>query len=144
MKLPTPSGSEDGPTFLCPGDLPEYPTHLAEWGVSLQSVVVDGDAVRGSVEVAAGRDVRAVTVLASFDEWKTVVEYETVKDDRSDCGKWSFELDVSRMETGDDLEISLVARTAEAGVTLEDDNLGSKYRFIRKNKPKFRPGKSLW
>lgn len=131
------------PTFLCPKDLPEYPAHLAEWGVSLEGVTVDGDVVRGSVEVAPGRNATAVTILASFDEWNTVVEFAAARDEDEE-DKWVFALDVSRMETGDDLEISVVAKTAEVNVALEDDNLGSKYRFIRKNKPKFRPGKSLW
>lgn len=134
------------PTFVSPQDLPDFQDRLSDRGLSLEnaSVISDGGQKRlvsGTIRTQDDQDPDSkVEVQFSFDNWRTV---STVSATTFVQGqRYGFVIDVSRMNVGDDLEITLNRESKDNKVV--DDNNGLKYRFICKNEPKFKPGKSLW
>ena len=116
------------------------------------------DEQSSSSSTSTNNSMMCLSVKYSFDGWATsqslgltkAGENKGASENESENNprrRLSFSLDTSRMELGDDLEMvvvcDLIKDNCERG-RIEDDNMGMKYRFICKNKTKFRPGKSLW
>ncbi len=139
------------PTFLCPGDLPDFHQRLlTRGGLSLESAEVDSDRclVSGMIVVAPSESHSnpspPVKVRFSYDDWSSHDEViaTLVGEEKNGHMRFAFVLDTSRLCAGEALEMFVIVSTPDQQMV--DDNSGSRYRFICKNRPKFQPGKSLW
>ncbi len=143
------------PTFISPCDLPDYHSRLTATGVLLESVSIIGSSSNGSTLISG----TVALALPSYSKSSSIplpsvsVRYSTDGWANSTCStaaatafvagsRYGFVVDASRLTVGDDLELAVDCEYN--GQKWTDDNAGSNYRFICKNKPRFQPGKSLW